>query len=292
MTNAGQPRVAITGASGFVGSRLAEHFARASWSVVRLSRSAAEGDLSIPFHLGEEVNSEDLVSRGIDALVHCAYDFRPLTWAEIRRINVEGSRKLLTSARQAGVERIVVLSTISAFPGCRSLYGRAKLEIEAVAMQVGASVLRPGLIYGEDVEASAGGMFAALIRSARGSVVPLIDGGSDPQYLLHIDDLFMVVQRLCRSDGPTTNRPVVVASSKPWPMRDLVVELAHRQGRKPRFVSVPWRAVWLVLKAAEAAGLRPAFRSDSVISLVNQDRHPDLSSLQELGVGARDFGGR
>jgi len=56
------PRVAITGASGFVGSQLAERFERSGWSVVRFTRSAATAsDLFVPFHLGEEVGDGALV---------------------------------------------------------------------------------------------------------------------------------------------------------------------------------------------------------------------------------------
>ncbi|MGA8922036.1 MAG: hypothetical protein WB682_02740, partial [Candidatus Dormiibacterota bacterium] len=66
--------------------------------------------------------------------------------------------------------------------------------------------------------------------------------------------------------------------------------LALRQGTRPRFVSVPWRAVWLGLKGAETVGLRPSYRSDSVVSLVHQDPNPDFTSLGELGVSVREFG--
>ena len=51
-----------------------------------------------------------------------------------------------------------------------------------------------------------------------------------------------------------------------------------------------WRAVWLGLKTAELARLRLGYRSDSVISLVHQDPHPDFSALKELGVTVREFG--
>jgi nucleoside-diphosphate-sugar epimerase len=184
------------------------------------------------------------------------------------------------------VERIVVISSISAFPGCRSLYGRAKLEIEATATEVGALIVRPGLVYGAD---QAGGMFGSLTTSARARLVPLIDGGVHCQYLVHIDDLFGLVSRHCAGELLKAAGPVVAASPRCWRMRDLVRELARRQGIAPRFIGVPWQAVWAGLKAAETLGLRPGYRSDSVISLVHQDPHPDFGSLSELGITVRDF---
>ena len=267
--------VAITGATGYVGSHLAAGFERDGWRVVRTR-----------FRLGDEVKPDELA--GCDALVHCAYDFRPVAWPDIKRINVDGSRKLLEAAITGGVARIVVLSTISAFQGCRSLYGKAKLQIEDLGEQSGAAVLRPGLVYVDD-GSQPGGMYGSLLQSSRRSLVPLIDGGVHCQYLAHIDDLYAAVRGLTAGDIPVPQVPVVVASPRCWTMRRLLMLFARRQGRAPLFLSVPWQAVWLGLKTAELVGLRPAYRSDSVVSLVFQDPHPDFSALRALGLTARDF---
>lgn len=285
----GSKTVAITGASGFVGSQLAERFENGGWSVTRLTRTGRDGSRdAVSFRLGDEVDPDEFRSRGVTALVHCAYDFKPTTWSAIHGINVEGSRKLFAGAKAGGVERIVAISTISAFPGCRSLYGRAKLEIEADAAKLGAVVVRPGLVYGPDLS-HPGGMFGALSASARKRVVPLIDGGIHCQYLIHIDDLFELIRRMCAGDTAPPGRPVVAASPRCWPMRELVMQMARGQGTSPRFLSVPARAVWLGLKAAELVGLHLGYRSDSVVSLVFQDPHPDFSSIGVLGVTPRDF---
>ncbi|TAN33679.1 NAD-dependent epimerase/dehydratase family protein [bacterium] len=292
LTGADQNRVAITGASGFVGAQLVDRFEHAGWSVTRFTRAAGEGaGGTVRFRLADEVNPDDFRSRRIAALVHCAYDFGPVTWSDIRRVNVEGSRRLMAAARAGGVETMVVISTISAFAGCRSLYGRAKLEIEAAAADAGAFVVRPGLVYG-DVPTPVGGMFGSLMKSVRAPLVPLIDGGVHPQYLVHVDDLFGLVSRLCAGDLGEPAGPIVAASSRAWPMRELLRELARRQRRAPRFIGVPWQAVWAGLKLAELARLRLGYRSDSVVSLVHQDPRPDFGSLSELGVGVRDFSGR
>jgi nucleoside-diphosphate-sugar epimerase len=132
-------------------------------------------------------------------------------------------------------------------------------------------------------------MFGSLLQSSRASIVPLIGGGSHCQYLVHVDDLYALVSALAAGATPAPAGPVVVASSRCWPMRELITALARRQGRKPRFVSLPWQAVWLGLRAAEVARLRPGYRSDSVVSLVNQDPSPDFSGLKGLGFTAREF---
>src|SRR5258708_37167895 len=167
-------RIAITGAHGFVGSMLARRFEDAGWSVTRLSHSSNAGDGdTVAFRLGDEISPDVFRSRSITAVVHCAYDFKPLARAEIQRVNVDGSRKLLASAAMGGVKRIAVMSTISAFEGSRSVYGKAKLEIEAAALAAGALVVRSGLVWA-DGPPSGGGMFGSLSRSVNGGLVPLV----------------------------------------------------------------------------------------------------------------------
>ncbi|HXD81045.1 MAG TPA: NAD-dependent epimerase/dehydratase family protein [Candidatus Acidoferrum sp.] len=282
-------RIAITGAQGFVGSMLARRFIEAGWVVTRFSHSASasDGD-AVPFRLGDEIQPEIFRSRNITALVHCAYDFKPVARREIQHVNVDGSRKVLAAAAAGGVQRIAVMSTISAFEGCRSDYGRAKLQIEAAALVAGDLVVRAGLVWA-DGPPSGGGMFGSLARSVRGGLVPLVGGGRHPQYLVHVQDLWELLRRFCDGDLQNPGKPVVAAASKPWPMRDLLAELARRQGRRPRFWAVPWQPVWAGLRLAELAHLPVPYRSDSVVSLVYQDPKPDFESLRALGIATRDF---
>jgi hypothetical protein len=186
------------------------------------------------------------------------------------------------------VEWIAVMSTISAFEGCRSEYGRAKLEIESAALEGGALVIRSGLVY-RDGEPDPGGMFGSLARSSRRALVPLVDGGVHPQYLIHEEDLFLLLRRYCAGELANPGKALVAASPRAWPLRDLLAELARRQGHKPRFLAVPWQPVWAGLRLAELAHLPVSYRSDSVISLVYQDRRPDFETLAAAGIEAREF---
>jgi nucleoside-diphosphate-sugar epimerase len=134
-------------------------------------------------------------------------------------------------------------------------------------------------------------MFASLSQSAQAKFVPLIDGGRYPQYLVHVADLALLLRQFLEGEIDAPNRPVTVASSKAWPIRALLKVMARERGNKPRFVSVPWQVVWVALSAAEKAGLKLNYRSDSVLSLVYQNPHPDFESLAQLGIRVRDFRG-
>jgi len=156
ITDAG--RCLVTGAGGYLGGCVKRALEQRGWRVTGLTRQPAPGVSDVQFQLGGEVSPADLA--GAQALVHCAYDFKQVSWAGIHATNVAGSEKLLRAARQAKIGPVVYISSISAYEGCRSLYGKAKLAIEKVADALGAVVIRPGLIYGD----RPAGMFGRLVR--------------------------------------------------------------------------------------------------------------------------------
>src|SRR5207247_10645856 len=93
---------AVTGANGYVGSRLSAALDARGWTVYRLGRnhgSAPSADrLAVPFSLADGVPEGFFAREAIRALVHCAYDFRPTTSGEIHRTHVLGSVRLTESA--------------------------------------------------------------------------------------------------------------------------------------------------------------------------------------------------
>ncbi len=281
---------AITGVGGYVGGCVKNYFATRGWEIFELTRCPGPNSRALRFRLGDDVSPESLA--GVTALIHCAYDFKPLRWEEIRAVNVEGSRKILEAARAARIPKIVYVSSVSAFDGCRSLYGRAKLEIEEIALNKGALVIRPGLVYG----APPGAMFGKLVAQVRKSpVIPMIGDGSQVQYLIHNEDLSSFIE--CYASGTidlagqsqASPRILTAAHEQPWTVKRLLQEIARALNRRLKFVPLPWRMVWLGLKFAEVCGLRLDFRSDNLISLMYQNPSPDFSANAEAGLRCRPF---
>ena len=274
----------VTGASGYVGGRLKEHLRRAGLPVVDWTRRAPSGSDAVPFQLGQDVAPKQFA--GTTTLVHCAYDFEARKWEEIFGTNVRGSEKLLRAANAGGVRRIIFISSISAFDGCRSMYGRAKLEIERLALSLGATVIRPGLVYGD----SPGGVFGGLVRQVKGSrFVPLLAGGHQRQYLVHDADLGRFVEQCARGIISPPGKPVTLAHEEGWEMRRLLTSLGEALGKKISFVPIPWRIAWLGLKTFEAFGLPTPFRSDSLISLIYQNAAPSFELAKALNLECRLF---
>ncbi len=256
------------------------------WDVLELTRTPApHRQAQCAFYSLEDGISSDRL-QGVDALIHCAYDFHPVIQNDIWRINVEGAARLFDSARKAAVHKVLCVSTISAYAGCRSLYGRAKLAIEDEALKVGAVVVRPGLVYGRN----AGGMLGSLNRKATCSkVVPLIGDGSWRLYLAFDEDLCALMYRLCEMNGDQPLGAITAACSRGKSFKELLVDLARAHGNHPVFVPVPWRMVWLGLRLMESLRIRIDFRSDSVLGLVYPNPRPSFRELQAVGMTFRNF---
>jgi nucleoside-diphosphate-sugar epimerase len=274
----------VTGASGYLGSQVKTKFAHQGWKVLELTRTPVIGTRAIAFQLGKAVAHENL--SGAQALVHCAYDFTLINQKDIWKVNVQGTEKLFSAAREAGVEKIVCISTISAFEGCQSLYGQAKLEIEKIAAQHGALSIRPGLIYGDPP----GGMFGHLVEQVeKFKIIPLVGDGSQIQYLVHQDDLCDFIYRYCTGEIPLPDTVVTAAHEKGWTLRELLEAIARQKGQKRIFLGLPWPLLLAALRTAELLHIPLKFHSDSVVSLMNQNLKPDFTHNHKLGLHCRPF---
>jgi len=269
---------AVTGATGYVGSCIASALA-AEFDVVPMGRNAEDEGIRWQMGAAQDVTAE-LRSRNVKTLVHSAWDFTHPKAAANWQCNVEGSRRLIAASQAAGVQRLVFISTISAFEGARSEYGKSKLAVEQMVLAAGGTVIRPGLVWGE----RSGGMFGSLRQQTnKGGIVPIIGDGRYPQYLIHEDDLAAIVLRAAK--GEFIGRVLTVAHPKPWLLRDLILRMAIEEGKTVKLVGVPWRGIYAALKIAETLGLKIGFRSDSVVSLVYQNPTPEI----EADLTVREF---
>jgi nucleoside-diphosphate-sugar epimerase len=276
-------RCLLSGATGYLGGRIKERLITEGWQVIELSRNAKSAD-AIQFQLGEPIDPESL--RNCAALIHCAYDFTRIRWKDIYSVNVQGSEFLLRAAHQAGVKRLVFISTISAFDGCRSLYGKGKLEVERIALSLGGWVIRPGLVHGDNP----GGMLGRLVSGARRSrIIPIPGKGTQPMYLAHEADIAESVLQCIGRENPKSQTPITVAHDQAWSFRSILLAIGRAMDRDVVLLPIPWPLMWAALRIAELLRVPIGFRSDSLISLVNQNSKPMLNAFEVLGVRCRPF---
>jgi nucleoside-diphosphate-sugar epimerase len=211
---------------------------------------------------------------GVAVLVHAAWDFAPATMDEARRVNVAASARLAEAASGAGAG-LIALSTMSAFAGCRSVYGRSKLEMEQAFLERGGLILRPGLVW----SASPGGMVGTLDRLVRLPVAPVIAGGGK-LCAVHADDLAALVVRAV--EARPTSQVLTVAQPRPFGLGEIMRLRAEAIARHPLFLPVPWPLAWLGARLVQSVLPKAGLRADSVTGLVHADPAPVFAMLPKV----------
>ncbi|MEO5713808.1 MAG: NAD-dependent epimerase/dehydratase family protein [Luteolibacter sp.] len=276
-------KIAVTGATGYVGSRLSEFLREHSHEVLALSRRPVEAPWAA-YTLGDD---PDLLPwYGVDVLIHLAYDFTARNWQEILDRNVNPSIALFQAARRAGVRHLIFISSLSSFEGCRSDYGKAKLMIEKEVMRLEATVIRPGLVWGKQ----SGGVMGTLeTLVARLPVVPYLAGGNGlAQYLVHEEDLARAILVMLEKFPEGVPHPVTIANPTSLTLRAILRTIATRTRGKRLFVPAPWQFAMVVLKTAEMLGVKTLFRSDSLTGIVHGNPDADFSGVP-AGLSCRPF---
>ncbi|MBI2082690.1 MAG: NAD(P)-dependent oxidoreductase [Deltaproteobacteria bacterium] len=276
---------AITGANGYLGTFLVKFLRDKGHRVIKLGRNLSPNEKEVyPYHLGETVSPDFL--REIDTLIHCAYDFSAVTKEEIFKSNVGGSIKLFNEASQAGVPKIVFISSMSAFPGCLSLYGQGKLEVEKKSAPLGVISIRPGMIYDESPKGIVG-IMDKIVHSL--PLIPLIGKGDQPLFFCHVEDLAHLVLEIAEGRIPRPVKPIIAAHPSGKTFQQMFEILANRRQKKVATIPCPAWIPWLLLKTLEKIGLRLRLKSDNVVSLTSTLSNPDFTSLHPAGTQFRAF---
>lgn len=177
--------IAITGATGFVGSRVA---ALAGQPVRALTRRPRAAQAGIEWVVGDLDDGAALarLCAGASAVIHIAGVVNAADAAGFRSGNVSGTGNVLAAAAGAGVTRFVQVSSLAAREPGLSLYGASKAEGDARVMASGLDwvIVRPPGVYGPgDTE-----MLEIFQAAAWG--LGLAPGGPDGRIsLIHVDDL-------------------------------------------------------------------------------------------------------
>jgi nucleoside-diphosphate-sugar epimerase len=202
-------KVAVTGATGFVGSHLAEALRARGHEVVCLVRSpdraaslAAAGCRLLKGALDDEAALKTFVE-GAEIVQHVAGAVTAVGGGDgqFERVNREGTVRLAGLARTAGVRRFVYVSSLAASgPAPRGTplpdangsgpvtpYGRSKLAGEEAvrASNVRFTIIRPPAVYGPRDR----NQFLPAFKLARRGFHPVIGDGLQELSLIHVRDL-------------------------------------------------------------------------------------------------------
>ena len=275
------PRTLVTGATGFLGGRVARDLAARGVEVVGSGRSAeagarleADGVRFVPAELGDAAAVAE-AARGVGLVIHCGALAAP--WgpqAAFQRSNVDGTWHVAAACRAEGAA-LVHVSTPSVYAdGTERLglteasawaarpanaYARTKAEAERmvqrfVATGLRAVVLRPRALLG----AGDTTLLPRLLRAAARGPLPLIGGGAaliDTTVVDNAADACRLAARALLDGRIAPGRDYNVSDGAPRPFAELVDLLADALG-----CPISTRTVPLGVALAAATALETAAR--------------------------------
>ncbi|HKP81588.1 MAG TPA: NAD-dependent epimerase/dehydratase family protein [Pyrinomonadaceae bacterium] len=143
-------RIAITGATGFVGAHLASRLESENHELVMIARGSRKGDARL---VVTDLSDVDVLRKSFSdcsVVAHCAGINRELGEQTYERVHVEGTRNVVEAAKAAGVDKIVLMSFLRARPDCGSPYHESKWEAEEIVRNSGLdyTIFKAGVVYG------------------------------------------------------------------------------------------------------------------------------------------------
>lgn len=245
--------LAITGATGFVGSAVLDEALAQGHTVRALARREQAPRAGVEWVRGDLNDTAALAAlvQGADAVVHVAGLTNTPDPAEFEVANVTGTANVLAAMTGAGVKRLVFVSSLSARKPELSAYGASKAKAEALveASPLDWTTVRPPGVYGpRDVD------YLEMFRTARLGFVPLPPGGASS--IIHADDLARLLVVLATGHTAATKKQIYEPDDGReggWSHKELAQAIGRAMGRRLVFAPhLPKK----VLDAAAAADRR------------------------------------
>jgi len=273
--------VLVTGASGLLGSSVARGLVEAGHTVTTLQRrpSGVDGARDVQGSVTDAGAVRNALNGGselpgVDAVVHLAAKVSMAgDPAEFDAINIEGTRTLLTAARQAGVTRWVHISSPSvahagsalmgdgANPAsptrARGDYARTKAAGELLALEADADdfrvlALRPHLMFGPGDSQ----LTERIIDRARAGRMPILGDGAALVDMLYVDNAVDAILAALPALERVHGEALVVTNGQPRMIGELLSRMAVAGGAQPPALRVPTRVGLTAGTAVEAVWTR------------------------------------
>jgi 2-alkyl-3-oxoalkanoate reductase len=289
-------RVLVTGASGFLGSHLIDlllALGERPHVLIRPNEDLHPAVTSqVEIHRGDIADQAAMQAAvcGVDYVLHCAARTGP--WGpqeEFERTNVRGLQTLVRAAQDAGIRRLVHVSSITVHGNdvrgradeCTPLraepnpYSRSKVAgerlLERMIRQESApvTVVRPGWIYGPRDAAS----FARIARMVETGQMVLLGSGENHLPLIYVRDVARGIL-LAAAAQKAVGRTYLLVNDEPVTQRDFIRAIATELG-----VPTPTRHIPYEL------GLTVGAVAESVARLIRRREPPPVMryGMQLLG---------
>jgi nucleoside-diphosphate-sugar epimerase len=278
-------RVAITGATGFIGRRLAAFLIERRFhvrAVVRPNTTSSQPRASEVVRAPLVASALIEAFRGVDTVIHLAGVVAAVRERDYVEVNVAGTRAVAEAAAASGAHLIHVSSLTASGPGSSNTprqedsepkpitpYGRSKLESERVVRSIAGlqwTILRPAAVYGPGDRA-----MLPLFQMADRGMIPAV-GRFDAAYtFVHVDDVVRSIEAAIRCEP--IGETIFVGHPELVTVTNLLDGLQGAVGRSATVIRIPAIVTRLAALGGEIAG-----RVVGRPMPLNEARHRELSA--------------
>ncbi|MGB9752911.1 MAG: epimerase [Roseiflexus castenholzii] len=288
----------ITGGAGFLGINLVRYLLERGHPVVSLDIAdfnypernrvrAIKGDI-------RDRSSVDRAMEGVQIVVHAAAALPLYKKEDIFSTDLDGTRNVLQSAFEHGVERVIHISSTAVYgiPDHHPLYeddplhgvgpyGEAKVKAEQICLEYRAKgmcvpIIRPKSFVGPERL----GVFALLYDWAKdGKNFPMIGSGNNRYQLLDVEDLCEAIYRCATLDRDRVNDTFNIGAKEFTTMREDYQAVLDAAGFGKKIIPFPAAPVIWTLRILEALRLSPLYKwvyetaaTDSFVSIEKAER--------------------
>lgn len=254
-------KIAVTGATGFVGSSLVTELSAKNYSVLEMGRNQRAA--TSEFLRLELINLTDISGQlnDIDALIHCAARAHVMDetlddpLAAYLQFNTDSTLRLASQAAAARVKRFIYLSSVKALGESTALgepfrydtplaplddYGvskaRAEEGLQDIAARTGmeVTIIRPPLVYGPGVKAN----FASMLGLAKRNLPLPLASLRNKRSLVALDNLVDLIIT-CISHPDAGNQTFMVSDDHDVSTPELLAAMTRAHAKSPRLLPCP-----------------------------------------------------
>ncbi|ANN67074.1 NAD(P)H-binding protein [Bordetella bronchialis] len=290
-------RILLTGATGFIGRRLADALSAQGHQLRCVSRKPPARDATAhdpappaDARAGHEWITLDYASaltpdrwthaiRGCDAVINAAGIFRSRGANTLERVHELAPRALFLAAHAQGVRRVIQLSALGADEHARTAYHRSKKagDDSLRALGMAHAIVQPSLVFGPDGPSSRFFMMVASLPW-----IPLPGHGDSRIQPVHVDDLVQAVAALLALPERDMPRELPLVGPAALTLRSYYACLRAGMGirRGPRYVPLPLAAMKALARAGDRLGA--ALFNSEALEMLARGNTGDPAPLRRL----------
>lgn len=268
-------KIFLTGGAGFIGKKLVASLSK-KYELICFVRKSSDiaflKNMDVTIKYGDITDKKSVQEgmSGADKVIHLAALIGSSDSELNNKVNVDGTKNILSASKKENIKQLVILSSINAKLNIGA-YGESKRKADELIMKSGLNftILRPCLVLGEKSR-----HYTSLLKSINKSpIIPLV--GSGKVQPICVDDLVLIIEKIIKYGGKKDIYDV--GGSTQLSTRKLISKICKKNKINKIRIIVP---KWIMIIATHILGKKAPFNKDQ-IRIMYRNGIADIKPLEK-----------